>query len=446
MGQAERLRQEILQLVATYYFEAFSSREFVPGETPVPISGRVFDADDLVHLVDASLDFWLTTGRYADQFEREFSRFMGVRHAILCNSGSSANLLALSTLTSPKLAERCLKPGDEVITIAAGFPTTVNPVYQNGLVPVFLDIELGTYNVDVRYLEEAVSPKTKAIMLAHTLGNPFNVEAVLDIVKRHELWLIEDNCDALGSTYKGRLTGTFGHLATVSFYPAHHITMGEGGCVLTNSPKLKPLVESFRDWGRDCWCDPGKDNTCGKRFEWQLGELPYGYDHKYIYSHIGYNLKLTDMQAAVGVAQLKKLPSFIETRKRNWWLLYEGLKPFEEFLSLPEATAGSDPSWFGFLITVRPEAPFMRNDLVRYLEGYKIATRLLFGGNLTRQPAYRDMPYRIVGELRNTDLAMNQTFWVGVYPGLTEQMIAIVIEAVATFVGQQVSSQVKSLL
>ena len=436
MGQAERLRQEILQLIAAYYAEAFSSREFVPGETPVPVSGRVFDADDLVHLVDASLDFWLTTGRYADQFEWEFARFMGVRHAILCNSGSSANLLALSALTSPKLGERRLKRGDEVITVAVGFPTTLNPIIQNSLVPVFLDIELGTYNIDVRYLEEAIGPRTRAIMLAHTLGNPFNVDAVLEVVKCHDLWLIEDNCDALGSTYKGRLTGTFGDLATVSFYPAHHITMGEGGCVLTNRLKLKTLVESFRDWGRDCWCDPGKENTCGKRFEWQLGDLPYGYDHKYTYSHIGYNLKLTDMQAAVGVAQLKKLPGFIETRKRNWRLLYEGLRPFEEFLILSQPTPDSDPGWFGFLITVRPKAPFARNDLVRYLESRKIATRLLFGGNLTRQPAYQDVPYRVVGVLHNTDLVMKQTFWIGVYPGLTKAMVDFVLQTIGEFCRQ----------
>jgi len=445
MGEAERLRQEILRLVRAYYAEAFPPREFVPGETPVPVSGRVFDADDLVYLVDASLDFWLTTGRYADQFEQEFARFMGVRHAILCNSGSSANLLALSALTSPKLGERRLKVGDEVITVAVAFPTTVNPIVQNRLVPVFVDVELGTYNIDVRYLEEAISPRTKAIMLAHTLGNPFNLDAVLEAARRHDLWLIEDNCDALGSTYKGRLTGTFGDLATVSFYPAHHITMGEGGCVLTNSPKLKTLVESFRDWGRDCWCDPGKENTCGKRFEWQLGELPYGYDHKYIYSHIGYNLKLTDLQAAVGVAQLKKLPQFIEARKRNWRLLYEGLKPLEEFLILPQSTPGSDPSWFGFPITVRPGAPFTRNDLVRHLESRKIATRLLFGGNLIRQPAYQDVPYRVVGELKNTDVVMNNTFWVGVYPGLTEEMIAYVIETVTTFVLEQVRPKGRAL-
>lgn len=431
--KAEQLRAEILALVSRYCEAAFPNTGFVPGETPVPVSGRVFDADDLVHLVDASLDFWLTAGRYADRFEGEFARFMGVRHAILCNSGSSANLLALSALTSPKLGEQCLRPSDEVITVAAGFPTTVNPIIQNGLVPVFLDIELGTYSVDVRYLEEAIGPRTRAIMLAHTLGNPFNLDTVLDVTKRHNLWLIEDNCDALGSRYKGQLTGTLGDLATASFYPAHHITMGEGGCVLTNRPKLKTLVESFRDWGRDCWCDPGKENTCGKRFEWQLGELPHGYDHKYIYSHIGYNLRLTDMQAAVGVAQLKKLPNFIEARKHNWQLLREALMPFEEFLILPQATPCSDPSWFGFLITVRPEAPFSRDELVHHLESRKIATRLLFGGNLTRQPGYHAMPCRIAGELTNTDIVMNQSFWIGVYPGLANVHISYVINGFHEF-------------
>lgn len=430
------MRSQIQALVTQYYRMNWAKEKFAPGETPVPVSGRVFDAEELKHLIDASLDFWLTTGRYADQFEREFAQFLGVRHALLCNSGSSANLLALSALTSPKLGERRLQPGDEVITVAAGFPTTVNPIIQNRLTPVFLDIELKTNNVDVRCLEDAIGPRTRAIMLAHTLGNPFNLDGVLDVAKRHELWLIEDNCDALGSTYQGKLTGSFGDLATVSFYPAHHITMGEGGCVLTDRPKLKVLVESFRDWGRDCWCDPGKDNTCGKRFSWQLGELPYGYDHKYIYSHIGYNLKATDLQAAVGVAQLKKLPHFIETRKRNWSLLYEGLKPFEEFLILPQAAPHSDPSWFGFLITVRPEAPFTRNELVRYLESRKVATRQLFGGNLTRQPAYLEIPHRVVGELTNTDIVMQQTFWVGVYPGLTEEAISYVIETFHLFFAQ----------
>jgi len=435
MSAEEKLRQRILKLVEEHYESTLTGAAFVPGQTPVPVSGRSFDAEDMVHLIDASLDFWLTTGRYAEQFEREFARFLGIRHTILCNSGSSANLLALSALTSPGLGERRLTPGDEIIAVAAGFPTTVNPIIQNGLVPVFLDIELGTYNVDVRRLEEAIGPRTKGVMLAHTLGNPFDLDAVLDVVRRRGLWLIEDNCDALGSTYRGRLTGTFGDLATVSFYPAHHITMGEGGCVLTEDPRLEKLVESFRDWGRDCWCDPGKANTCGKRFGWQLGTLPAGYDHKYIYSHIGYNLKLTDMQAAVGVAQLKKLPRFIETRRRNFKLLREGLTSLEELLVLPEATPGSDPSWFGFLITVRPGAPFGRRDLVQHLEVRRIGTRQLFGGNLLRQPAYVKVPHRLVGELTNSDIVMNNAFWVGVYPGLTEEMIGFMVESIQTFVG-----------
>jgi len=444
MTDADRLRQEILRLVDDYFAEAFAQRTFVPGETPIRVSGRVFDADDVRTLVDAALDFWLTSGPYADQFEQEFARFIGVRHAILCNSGSSANLLALSALTSPKLKGRALRPGDEVITVAAGFPSTVNPAIQNGLVPVFIDITLPTYNLDVRALADAIGPRTRAIMVAHTLGNPFDVSAVLEIVRRHDLWLIEDNCDALGSTYQARLTGTFGDLATVSFYPAHHITMGEGGCVLTPSPQIKVLVESFRDWGRDCWCEPGKENTCGKRFGWQQGQLPDGYDHKYIYSHIGYNMKVTDLQAAIGVAQLKKLPGFIEARKRNFRYLYDGLKPFEEFLILPAATPGSEPSWFGFLITVRPEAPFTRNDLVRYLTDRKIDTRLLFGGNLTRQPAYQDTPHRVVGELENSDLVMHQTLWVGVYPGLTETMLSYVVESIRAFIHQQVRSRARA--
>ncbi|HVF67311.1 MAG TPA: lipopolysaccharide biosynthesis protein RfbH [Pyrinomonadaceae bacterium] len=437
----DELRADILARVVEFYRAAWPEKEFEPGETPAPVSGRVFDADELVHLVDSALDFWLTTGRWAAQFEREFERFLGVRHAVLCNSGSSANLLAVSALTSPKLGERRLRPGDEVITVAAGFPTTVNPIIQNRLVPVFLDVELQTYNVDVTHLEEAVGPRTKAVILAHTLGNPFDLDAVRDVTKRHGLWLIEDNCDALGSTYKGALTGTLGDLATVSFYPAHHITMGEGGCVLTNRPQLKTLVESFRDWGRDCWCEPGAADTCGKRFDWQLGELPCGYDHKYIYSHVGYNLKMTDMQAAVGVAQLKKLPEFIDARKRNWRLLYDGLKQFEESLILPEATPGSDPSWFGFPITVRPASPYTRNELVRHLEGRRVATRQLFGGNLTRQPAYLDAEYRVVGELKNTDTVMNQTFWVGVYPGLSEAAVGYMIDTFAAFFARSAGSQ-----
>ncbi|MCA9930518.1 MAG: lipopolysaccharide biosynthesis protein RfbH [Anaerolineales bacterium] len=436
MSKSSELREQILGLVQAFYEETYANEPFVPGETAVPVSGRVFDADEMTHLVDASLDFWLTTGRYADQFEREFAATMNVRHAMLCNSGSSANLLALSALTSPKLGERALRPGDEVITVASGFPTTINPIVQNQLTPVFLDVKLGTYNVDTTHLEAAITPKTKAIMIAHTLGNPFDLETVMAVADKHNLWLIEDNCDAVGARYNGRLTGSFGHLASVSFYPAHHITMGEGGCVLTNRPQLKKLVESFRDWGRDCWCAPGVANTCGKRFDWQLGDLPEGYDHKYIYSHIGYNLKLTDMQAAVGVAQIKKLPQFLEIRQHNWQQIYDGLKPFAEHLILPEATPNSTPSWFGFLITVRPDAPFTRNELVRYLEDNLVATRLLFSGNITRQPAYQHVNYRVVGDLTNSDIVMNQTFWIGVYPKLTPQMIDYALSVFADFFKQ----------
>ena len=427
-SKADALRGEIIELVGRYYAAAFPESAFVPGESPVRYAGRVFDADELTHLVEAALDFWLTTGRFADKFEREFARFFGLKHAILVNSGSSANLLALSCLTSPKLGERQLKPGDEVITVATGFPTTVNPIVQNQLVPVFLDVTIPTYNVNVIQLEEAYSARTRAVMLAHTLGNPFDLGAVTDFVREHNLWLIEDCCDAVGATYHGRKVGTFGHLATVSFYPAHHITMGEGGCVLTNQSLLKTLVESFRDWGRDCWCQPGKDNTCGKRFDWQLGDLPHGYDHKYIYSHLGYNLKLTDMQAAVGVAQLKKLPAFIAARQNNYQALYHGLKDLEEFFILPEATPSSEPSWFGFPIAVRPGVPFTRNEAVGFLEKRKIATRLLFGGNLVRQPAYRDVKYRVVGELKNSDFVMNQVFWVGVYPGLSTEALKFMVD------------------
>jgi CDP-4-dehydro-6-deoxyglucose reductase, E1 len=430
----QQLRERILKLVEEFHRAAGGPAGFVPGETPVPVSGRTYDADELVHLVDASLDFWLTAGRFAEQFEHAFARYLGVRHALLCNSGSSANLLAVAALTSPWLGDRRLVPGDEVVTVAAGFPTTVNPIVQNGLVPVFLDTEPGTYNLDARQLEAAVGPRTRAVMLAHTLGNPFDVAAVSAVVRRHGLWLIEDNCDALGSTYGGRLTGTFGDLATVSFYPAHHITMGEGGCVVTGTPLLERAVESFRDWGRDCWCAPGRANTCGKRFDWQLGTLPHGYDHKYVYSHVGYNLKLSDMQAAVGVAQLKKLPAFVAARKRNWARLRAGLASLEEFLVLPRPTEGSDPSWFGFALTVRPGGPFGRSALVRHLEDRRIATRLLFGGNLTRQPAYRDVRYRVVGELPNTELVTEGTFWIGVYPGLDDRMIDYVLDEIAAFV------------
>ena len=430
MSRADELRDRIRGLVAEFYREAFvfPAPAFVPGSSPVPISGRVFDEQELELLVESSLDFWLTTGRFAEQFEREFAKFAGVREAVLVNSGSSANLLAIAALTSKRLGDRRLRPGDEVITLAAGFPTTVNPIVQNGLVPVFVDVHIPTFNVDVSYLETALSERTRAVIFAHTLGNPFDLDAVTAFAKKHGLWLIEDCCDALGSTYRGQKVGTFGDLATVSFYPAHHITMGEGGCVLTDKPLMRTLVESFRDWGRDCWCAPGKENTCGKRFDWQVGQLPHGYDHKYIYSHVGYNLKATDMQAAVGVAQLKKLPAFIEARKRNFAYLKAGLKDVEEQFVLPEATPNSDPSWFGFPLLVRETAPFSRNALIEFLNGRKIGTRQLFGGNLVRQPAYADLNYRIVGDLRTSDRVMNQAFWIGVYPGLTQPMLDYVLE------------------
>jgi CDP-6-deoxy-D-xylo-4-hexulose-3-dehydrase len=435
-GKAE-LRERILALVAEYHAEAFAAPPFIPGETPIPVAGRVFDSAEMQSLVDSALDFWLTTGRFAAQFEEQFARFMGIRSAALVNSGSSANLVALAALTSAKLGKRALQPGDEVITVAAGFPTTVNPIIQCGLIPVFVDVEIPTYNVDVSRLEQALSPRTRAIALAHTLGNPFNVDGVMEFVRRHELWLVEDCCDAVGAEYRGRQVGTFGDLATTSFYPAHHITMGEGGCVLTNTPLLKTLVESFRDWGRDCWCDPGKDNTCGKRFDWQLGALPYGYDHKYIYSHIGYNLKATDMQAAVGVAQLGKLPLFIAARRANFARLREGLRDLEEFFVLPEPTPGSVPSWFGFPLLVRAGAPFTRTDLIRAVDARKIGTRLLFGGNLVRQPAYRDLAYRAPGPLENTDQVADRLFWIGVYPGLTPQMLDYVVDSFHAIIAER---------
>ncbi|MDQ8738625.1 lipopolysaccharide biosynthesis protein RfbH [Paenibacillus sp. LHD-38] len=424
---AEELRELILELSRQYYKLRWPDHDFRPGHDTIPVSGKVFDEEELYHLLDSSLDFWLTSGRYAHRFENEFARFMGTRYALLTNSGSSANLLALSALTSPALGERRLMPGDEVITVAAGFPTTVNPIVQNGLVPVFLDVNSSTYNIDTTLLEQAISTRTKAIMIAHTLGNPFDLDEVLRISRKHQLWLIEDACDAVGSTYRGKPIGSFGDLATVSFFPAHHITMGEGGAVLTSRPELKKLVESFRDWGRDCWCEPGKDNTCGKRFDWKLGDLPCGYDHKYTYSHIGYNLKITDMQAAIGVAQLKKLPAFIKRRRDNFRLLRDALEPLGDVLLLPESTAKSEPSWFGFPITVRSQSPITRHQLVSHLEASRIATRYLFAGNLLRQPAYRNVKYKTIGELKNTDTMMNQTFWIGLYPGLSEEMLRYVI-------------------
>ena len=420
---ASQLREEVRAIVKEYYAVALAPQAFVPGQSSVPVSGKVFDSNELELLVEASLDAWLTTGRFAAQFEREFAAFMGVRCASLVNSGSSANLAALSCLTSPSLGDRRLRGGDEVITVAAGFPTTVNPIIQNGLVPVFVDVQVPTYNIDASQLEAAVSERTRAIMLAHTLGNPFDLDAVMALATKYKLWVIEDCCDAVGALYKGQSVGTFGHLATTSFYPAHHITMGEGGCVLTQSPALKKLAESFRDWGRDCWCDPGKSNTCGCRFEWKLGDLPAGYDHKYIYSHIGYNLKATDMQAAVGVAQLKKLPGFINARRANFAKLHSALSDLEDIFILPEATAHSDPSWFGFPLAVRAEAGINRSRVIQFLETRNIATRQLFGGNLLRQPAYRDIQRRVIGDLRNTDFVMNHVFWVGLYPGITDSMI-----------------------
>jgi CDP-6-deoxy-D-xylo-4-hexulose-3-dehydrase len=431
--RADKLRAQIWELVAEYAAEAFPAKQFMPGISSAPVSGRVFDGEDVQYLVDSSLDFWLTTGRYADQFEKEFARFFKMRHALLVNSGSSANLLALTSLTSPLLKERQLKPGDEVITVATGFPTTVNPIFQNNLVPVFIDVDIPTYNVDVTQLEAALSDKTRAVMIAHTLGNPFNLEAVTEFCKQHNLWLVEDCCDAVGAQYNGQPVGRFGDVATVSFYPAHHITMGEGGAVLTDKPKLKKIIESFRDWGRDCWCEPGKDNTCGKRFVWQLGDLPHGYDHKYTYSHIGYNLKVTDMQAAVGVSQLKKLPNFIERRRENFAYLHAQLQHLQEYLILPQATPNSEPSWFGFPIAVREDAPFTRNQLVQFLDSRKVGTRLLFGGNLIRQPAYRSSQYRVASSLKNADFIMNNVFWIGVYPGLTQPMLDYISESLTDF-------------
>lgn len=427
------IRSEIFRRVRDLYEIRFNNRSFLPGETPVKYAGRVFDERELINLVDASLDFWLTAGRYSEEFEFRFAEYFKVSDAILTNSGSSANLIALSSLTSPKLGNARLHPGDEVITIAAGFPTTVAPIIQNGLIPVFVDVDVGGYNAISEQIEEAIGRKTRAIFMAHTLGNPFEVDAVLELVRKYNLWLIEDNCDAVGSTYRGELTGTFGHLATASFYPAHHMTMGEGGCVLTSTKELARIARSFRDWGRDCWCALGKDNTCGKRFDWEVGELPHGYDHKYIYSHIGYNLRVTDMQAAIGVAQLEKLPDFIKKRKDNFNYYFNVLKKYEEVFVLPKAHPDADPSWFGFVLTVKDSAPFGRDEIVTFLEDNKIATRMLFAGNIVKQPAYMNKKRRIISDLHNTDTIMNQSFWIGVYPGLTSQMRDYVVDKFEEF-------------
>jgi CDP-6-deoxy-D-xylo-4-hexulose-3-dehydrase len=425
-------RNEILELVRAFANKKLAAQQFVPNESNVPVSGKVLDADDYVALVDSSLDGWLTAGRFTEQFERELAKFVGARSSIFVNSGSSANLIALSGLTSPKLGERALKPGDEVLTVAMGFPTTVNPIIQNNLKPVVVDVELGTYDAKADMLAEAISPKTKAIMMAHTLGNPFDLDLVQKLCKENNLWLIEDSCDALGSTYRGQRTGSFGDTATVSFYPAHHITTGEGGAVFVKSPLVRKQVESFRDWGRDCYCVTGHDDTCQKRFGWKLGDLPEGYDHKYTYSHIGYNLKATDMQAALGLTQLSKAEKYIEARKNNFNYIYSLLKDVEGLI-LPQATPNSDPSWFGFPITLDPSHPVNREELLRYLDSKKIGTRLMFAGNILKQPAYRNTKFRVVGDLTNTDIVMTRTFWIGVYPGLTNQMLDYATETIKDF-------------
>lgn len=431
----DQLRKQILALVEEYGKLHFQPSDFIPGSTVLPASGKVLGEKELMNLVDASLDGWLTTGRFNEEFEKQFSQFVGAPYALTTTSGSSANLLAFSALTSKKLGARALKKGDEVISVAAGFPTTVNPIIQNGMIPVFVDVEIPTYNINPALIEAAVSEKTRAIMLAHTLGNPFDLEAVMKIARKYNLWVIEDCCDALGSTYKGQHVGTFGDIATCSFYPAHHITMGEGGMVFTKNLELKTIIESFRDWGRDCYCAPGCDNTCGKRFGWKLGSLPLGYDHKYTYSHMGYNLKITDMQAACGLAQLDRLPGFIASRKVNFNYLRTALKSCEDFLILPEATKDSDPSWFGFPITLRNGIDAPRVDLLQYLDQSKIGTRLLFAGNLIRQPYFEDLAYRVSGDLPNTDKVMRDTFWIGLYPGLNEEKLSFVVKQIETFFG-----------
>ncbi|MCT4597803.1 MAG: lipopolysaccharide biosynthesis protein RfbH [Vallitalea sp.] len=432
MSLDNNLKNDILHKVEEYYYEYHNKNEYSKGDK-IPFAGRVYDKKELVNLVDASLDFWLTAGKYADEFESKFAKFMEVNYCILVNSGSSANLIAMTTLTSPKLGNRRLRKGDEVITIAAGFPTTVNPIIQNGLIPVFVDVELGTYNIKVDELEDALSEKTRAIIIAHTLGNPFNVNAVMKFAQENDLYVIEDCCDAVGSKYDNKMVGSFGHLSTVSFYPAHHMTMGEGGAVLTNNTKLMKIATSFRDWGRDCYCKPGKDNTCGNRFRGQYGRLPQGYDHKYVYSHIGYNLKLTDMQAAIGIAQLEKLPHFIKKRKDNYRKLKDILASYDKYLMLPRKTIDSEPSWFGFPISLKENIPFTRREIINHLEDNNIMTRLLFAGNITKQPAYENTDYRVVGNLSNTDYIMNNTFFIGVYPGIDDSRLEYISEVFEEF-------------
>lgn len=426
---------DLPDFISAAFKERHPKNRFIPGETSIPVTGKVFGEPELSAAVNASLDFWLTSGPYTEKFESRFAKLVGMRHAFMVNSGSSANLLAITALTSPRLGDRRLFPGDEVITVAAGFPTTVTPIIQNNLVPIYVDIDLGTYVANDAAIESAITPKTKAIMMAHTLGNPFNLDLVTRLAEKHNLWVIEDSCDGLGGTYNGQNLGTFGDFSTFSFYPAHHITTGEGGAVLVKKAAHKTIVESFRDWGRDCWCPSGCDNTCLKRYEWTLGELPEGYDHKYTYSHLGYNLKSGDIQAAIGLAQLDRLDSFIELRKRNWAYLRSGLSDLQEFVIMPEPVPNSDPSWFGFALTVKSGGPKTRNQIVQELNEVKIATRLLFGGNLLRQPAFMGTPRRVVGELINTDIVMNDTFWIGVWPGLTIPMLDYMIEQLHVILG-----------
>ena len=429
-----KVRQEIMELTSQYVENSHAKKSFIPGKTIVPVSGKVFGKKEVQMLVSSSLDFWLTTGRYNQEFEKQLSNFLGIKFAMTTNSGSSANLLALSSLTSEQLGERSLKPGDEVITVAAGFPTTVNPILQNNLVPVFVDVKIPTYVIDENLIEENITEKTKAIMIAHTLGNAFNIKKIVDIARKHNLWLIEDCCDALGTTYDNKFVGTFGDLSTLSFYPAHHITTGEGGAVLTNNSQLKKIVESFRDWGRDCYCSPGQSNTCGKRFDWKLGDLPFGYDHKYTYSHVGYNLKITDMQAAIGLAQLDRLPEFIKKRKENFQFLYENLSSLEKYLILPNSVENSDSSWFGFPITVRDDISFSKESLINYLAQKLVDTRPVFAGNLIKQPSFKNKIFKTGKTLSNTDKIMNQSFWIGVFPGLSVEMLEYVVKQFKTFI------------
>lgn len=433
---ADQLRRQILELVECYAEAGRRTSAFAPGVTPIPAAGKVIGEVEMRQMVDAVLDGWLTSGRFNTEFERRLGAFLGVEHVLTTNSGSSANLLAFSALTSPVLGKRAIKPGDEVITVAASFPTTVNPILQNGCVPVFVDVSLPTYNIDAGQIEAALSERTRAIMLAHTLGNPFDLDEVCRITRRHDLWLIEDCCDALGATYVGRPVGTFGDIGTLSFYPAHHITMGEGGAVFTRDARLKKIIESLRDWGRDCYCATGCDNTCGKRFAQRHGELPFGYDHKYTYSHLGYNLKITDIQAACGLAQMDRLPDFIAARRRNHEYLRQRLAPLAEFLILPEATPGADPSWFGLPLTLKPEAGCARVDLLTYLEQYRIGTRLLFAGNVTRQPYMQQRAFRLAGPLTQTDRVLDDTFWIGLWPGLSEEMLDFTANRLGAFFGQ----------